>query len=148
MEAIIRGHAFADGNKRTGLLATATYLEINGYQSYFPLHVVRFSIKIADTKPEEGKEQQVTDELIQNISEWLKKYAAAKNDLNISIRIIRENVRETKELINMYETDPKQAQKILDNWLAIDIYEEYLLNRHDLIDYIQNLNKKLEKLIE
>ena len=49
MEAIARWHIFADGNKRTALLITDTYLAINGYLFIPPLNTVRFIVNIADT---------------------------------------------------------------------------------------------------
>lgn len=54
MEGIIRMHPFADGNKRTGLLATYIYLVINGYVCIYPLHSVRKSVMIAK---EQGRDQ-------------------------------------------------------------------------------------------
>jgi len=32
LEGIVRGHCFADGNKRTGYLVTYTFLKLNGYE--------------------------------------------------------------------------------------------------------------------
>ena len=54
-----------DGNKRTLLLATKSYLKLNGYLSLFPLRILRYVIGIAGTMSEE---QDVTDSVIIQIS--------------------------------------------------------------------------------
>ena len=46
MEGIIRWHPFADGNKRTALLATLYYLKLDGYGTAVPLSAVRYTVKI------------------------------------------------------------------------------------------------------
>jgi len=64
----IRGkewHPFVDGNKRTLLLVTKSYLKLNGYLSLFPLRILRYVIGIAGTMSEE---QDVTDSVIIEIS--------------------------------------------------------------------------------
>ena len=58
----MRWHAFTDGNKRTGLIATETFLKINGYFCLYPLDAVRFSVKVAATQREN---QEITNRLIQ-----------------------------------------------------------------------------------
>ncbi|MDW0194304.1 MAG: hypothetical protein QOA19_08725 [Nitrososphaeraceae archaeon] len=58
-----------DGNKMTLLLATKSYLKLNGYFSLFPLRILRYVIGIAGTMTEE---QDVTDSVIIQISNWIK----------------------------------------------------------------------------
>jgi death-on-curing protein len=79
MEALIRWHPFIDGNKRTGLLAVQTYLEINGYFSLLPLQVVRFSVNIAKTR---GQDQKTIDKLINDIAIWLEQYVTKRSNVN------------------------------------------------------------------
>jgi death on curing protein len=47
LEGIIRLHPFADGNKRTALLATVYYLRLEGYGTAIPLSAVRHTVKVA-----------------------------------------------------------------------------------------------------
>ena len=47
LEGIIRWHPFADGNKRTSLVATIFYLNQNGHGFALALNAVRYTITIA-----------------------------------------------------------------------------------------------------
>ena len=49
-EALTRWHIFSDLNKRTALIATRTYFDINDYLFLVPLSAVRFSVKVAADK--------------------------------------------------------------------------------------------------
>ena len=150
MEGIIRLHPFVDGNKRTGLIATQTYLQINGYIPLFPTNAVRFAIIIAKTKAEEeGKEQETTDKLIIEISEWLKKYVAKYNDIK-KYKKIMFNIRSELANIEKLITDnPEKAEKIMDEWLAIDIYPEYKFNAIELLNFIRSINiQSLDSLMQ
>lgn len=138
MEGIIRLHPFADGNKRTGLLATYVYFNLNGFVCIFPLHSVRKSVMIAK---EQGIEQESIDKLIIDIADWLKKYSAPKSDNEMVINISKNFMKENQDLIDLFNTDPEQAGKIYDEWLAIDIYPEYEKEREDILQFLFNLNK-------
>ena len=72
-----RWHALVDGNKRTLLLATKSYPKLNGYLSLFPLRILRYVIGIAGTMSEE---QDVTDSVIIQISNWMSKYDAKEDN--------------------------------------------------------------------
>ena len=72
-----RWHPFVDGNKRTLLLVTKSYLKLNGYLSLFPLRILRYVIGIAGTMSEE---QDVTDSVIIQISNWISKYEAKEDN--------------------------------------------------------------------
>ncbi|EAO1991872.1 type II toxin-antitoxin system death-on-curing family toxin [Salmonella enterica] len=56
MIAIVKAHAFNDGNKRTALRATASFLDLNGYEiTRSPLLLTRLVVlvaKSADITPE------------------------------------------------------------------------------------------------
>jgi death-on-curing protein len=62
---IIKDHIFCDGNKRTGMMAAFTFLDINGIEiSEFinTKRIVKYAERIAGCKPNIG-----------NISKWLKR---------------------------------------------------------------------------
>jgi len=77
MEAIIRWHPFADGNKRTALLATSLYLHINGFQLIIPLSAVRFRVEIALEKETDPKSNE---KLLRRITKWIKQRSARIDD--------------------------------------------------------------------
>ena len=65
-----------DGNKRTLLLATKSYLKLNGYFSLFPL---RIKIRNRDCWDNE-RGTDVTDSVIIQISNWIKKYVTKEDN--------------------------------------------------------------------
>lgn len=137
LEGIIRLHPFTDGNKRTGLLATYAYLDINGYVCIYPLHSVRKSVMIAK---EPRIDQDSIDNLIKNIANWLEKYSAPKNNKNMVNHIIKNFMNENQELIDLFDTDPELAHKKYNEWLAIDIYPEYKRETKEIIEFLFTLN--------
>lgn len=49
--SIIRNHPFADGNKRTGMHAALTFLELNGYEPTFRnKELVKLGLDVANKK--------------------------------------------------------------------------------------------------
>lgn len=58
LEGIIRWHPFADGNKRTALLATVYYLKLEKYGMAVPLSAVRYTVQIAKNKKNDDKNTQ------------------------------------------------------------------------------------------
>jgi len=65
---IARDHPFVDGNKRTGFLAAAVFLDLNGYELAPPeAEVVATMIQIA-----EGRFDQV------RLSAWFERWASKK----------------------------------------------------------------------
>ncbi len=76
MEAFCREHIFADGNKRTAVLAMFTFLTINNHNIALPFSTVKYTVKIAqqvEQRPED------IDALITDISEWIE----ARSSTNI-----------------------------------------------------------------
>jgi death on curing protein len=63
LEGIIRLHPFADGNKRTALLATVYYLRLEGYGTAIPLSAVRYTVKVAKN---DKNDEQNTQKLIKD----------------------------------------------------------------------------------
>lgn len=138
LEGIIRLHPFTDGNKRTGLLATYVYLDINGYVCIYPLHAVRKSVMIAR---ESRIDQNSIDNLIKDIATWLEKYSAPKNNNSMVNNILQNFVNEIQELLNLFETDTELANKKYNEWLAIDIYPEYKRDTKEILEFLFKLNK-------
>lgn len=63
MHTIITMHPFVDGNKRTGMMATFTFLEVNGYRvTATDDAVFEYALFVATKKPE-----------VSEIAAWLKK---------------------------------------------------------------------------
>lgn len=149
MEGIIRLHPFVDGNKRTGLIATQIYLQINGYIPIFPIHAVRFSIIIAKTQAKKkGKEQQTTDKLIRDISQWLRKYVAKDDDIKQFDKINFNIESEVQNVMKMYVSNPKKAARIISEWFATDIYPEYGWNALELLKFVQNINQRSKNILK
>jgi death on curing protein len=62
---IIKDHIFCDGNKRTGMIAAFTFLDVNGIEISMTVNrnrIVNYAERIAGCKPS-----------IEHISKWLKK---------------------------------------------------------------------------
>ena len=68
LRGIIADHAFVDGNKRTGMMAGLTLLEINSKKFHAkPGEIEDFAVRIA------------TDHLsVEDIAKWLKDHSSAK----------------------------------------------------------------------
>ena len=61
LEAIIRNHPFVDGNKRTAMVATAMFLDRNGYTlSPTSQDLEDFAVHVAESRPS-----------LEEIEEWL-----------------------------------------------------------------------------
>lgn len=133
LEGIIRWHPFADGNKRTALLATVYYLKLENYGVAVPLSAVRHTVKIAKNKKNDEKS---TRRLINEIANWLENHAGHnQEELNkkISMHIIIP-YRFLGLLVRAHLT--KLAKWRVDRWLALDIYPEYEKESSEIFDFI------------
>lgn len=132
MEAIIQWHAFADGNKRTGLLAAFTYMDKNGYTMVIPLSAVRFSVLVA-------KNQRGFDD----IRKWIKRLTA-KSKFEYSIKSYRHFFFPLAYLYVLAKLGmTKKFEKTVAEWLAYDIYPQY--REEDptkTLDFIVDLMKR------
>jgi death-on-curing family protein len=74
---IIKNHPFCDGNKRTGLLASRSFLFRNGY-IFEPLEIdeIRIIRGVADGK---------IDEL--ELEEWFEQYSVKRDNLFTQLRV-------------------------------------------------------------
>lgn len=66
LHSLARNHAFVDGNKRTAVLATVLFLELNGYRvTWQPEEALTFMLQIA-----QGQTEWTT------IADWLRTNSA------------------------------------------------------------------------
>lgn len=133
VEGIIRWHPFADGNKRTALLVAIFYLKLEGYGVAVPLSTVRYTVKIAKNNKTDEKN---TQKLIKNIAKWLEKYSGRnKEELTnkITIHIIIP-YRVLGFLIKL--GFKKYVKRVIDRWMALDMYPEYEKEQKDIFDFI------------
>ncbi len=135
MEAIIRWHPFADGNKRTALLAVSAYLTVNGYVLLLPLSAVRFSVMIAR---EQKTDDKTNRKLIKDIGKWIEKYSARKEDTKRIEKIGKRISRDYLLLLYFNKSDLLAwlSRWVVKNWLAVDIYPEYEKELGDITKFL------------
>lgn len=139
-EGIARWHMFIDGNKRTALMATQIYLQKNDYFQYFPFSAVRFSVEVAKTHAEnEGEEQEVTKKLIDTITQWLTRFSCHIHDHQKIIKIYDENIKILDVYLDLEKSDPKNAKRLFEEWMAVDIYPEYKKDMVEITNFIKSL---------
>ena len=64
IHGLLRNHAFVDGNKRTSMFSTMTFLELNGYKfDAKQKEVVNFALRVENEKLS-----------VAEISKWLKEH--------------------------------------------------------------------------
>lgn len=147
-EAITRWHMFIDGNKRTALVATQIFLLKNGFILFIQPSSIRLVVNVARKTARKGKEQEVTDELILRIKNWIEKYSFRFGDdkklLEIFIRVRKQNNRYSRLL----EKDPSKAHKLFNYWLALDIYPEYRDQKDKIKDLYKTSNREILNLIK
>lgn len=136
----MRWHAFVDGNKRTLLLATQSYLKLNGYYCLLPISSVRYTVEISKTLAPVGEEQEVTDKLIREISEWLVNYVTKSDNHHEIFKILNRFSQELQNVSDLNKDDPEKARKILEYWMAVDIYPEYGNEIDKVIKFIGQIN--------
>lgn len=127
IEAIIKWHPFIDGNKRTGLLTAYLYMYLNGYTLILPLNAVRFSVLVA-------KNEKNLDEIIA----WVRRLSA-KGSREHTYKLYRYFVLPLFKLLILTVFMHKNANKMLDEWLAFDIYPEYKVEQKKTVEFILNI---------
>ena len=76
MDSLIRNHPFVDGNKRTGISATALFLRINGYQLETTTdELVNFTLEVAESR-----------HIVDSIAAWLETHTITIDDKNLNRR--------------------------------------------------------------
>jgi death on curing protein len=145
MEAIARWHIFVDGNKRTALLITDTYLAINDYIFIPPLSTVRFIVNVADTL--ENDNIQI-NKLIRNIANWLKDYTIQKGNKNY-LKVVVSNIeKELNDLQDLFKIDSKKAFAKYEEWMAIDIYPQYKKDINEVKKFLDEIRLRNLRIIE
>lgn len=147
MEGIIRMHPFFDGNKRTALLATMAYLELNGYTMVLPLSAVRFTVNIARCEKNDPEE---TRKLIQKIAKWIKKLSAKNNQEGKLF--IKALLYFTIPIILLIPISVITLNRVggfvIGRWMAFDMYPEYRKEGSEVFSFMLDTMKKgLEKSI-
>lgn len=135
LEGIIRMHPFYDGNKRTALLATIAYLELNGYMMIVPLSAVRFTVEIAKNQK---NDPDSTAKLIKNIARWVKKLSVKNNSrLSFSLKLIRYFLLPLILVIPLtFITFGYLGRRVIEKWMAFDIYPEYRKEQKEIITFL------------
>ena len=123
MEAITRWHIFVDGNKRTGLMTAFLYLYFNQTYLAIPIDSVRFTIKIADNRQ---TDPDSTNQLIQEIAEWLKKHSTRKKAEFLSLVWIHNTWPALKMNILYRLGFKKKVKRTLNEWYALDTHPDYV----------------------
>jgi death-on-curing protein len=141
MEGIIRMHPFYDGNKRTALLSTIAYLELNGYTMIVPISAVRFTVKIAKN---DKNDSDSTAKLIRQIAKWIKKLSA-RSDKPHTV-VLKSMFYFILPLIGMIPISVVTlgilGKWIVSKWMAFDIYPEYEKESGQIISFIVDIMKK------
>jgi death-on-curing protein len=134
MEAIIQWHPFFDGNKRTGLAVACSYMRKNSYYLVLPISAIRFSVLIAN------KEKTFED-----IKKWVKKHTG-RNVVEYYSKFRRYRIDPSKKVLKMLRSgDPATINRGItttNEWLAIDIYPEYEMDRKQTLEFLTELIKK------
>ena len=134
MEAITRWHIFNDGNKRTGLLCAFLYLYLNEYYMVIPIDAVRFTQKIAAT---EDTEQEEIEELIREISVWLREYTT-KDPNRFVMKVFKHSLLpSTKLLILNFLGFKKYVKKRLDYFFATESHPEYKQETKQVFSFLR-----------
>ncbi len=141
IEAIIQWHPFFDGNKRTGLLVASYYMYKNRFMLMVPIWAVRFSVLIADHKRN-----------LQDIRRWVQMLSADNADEYFAKhkRYMLDPVDGVLSLIERgnkeHDADiRKRAHRVIDSWLAVDIYPEYRMEDMETIGFLKYLSAKFDK---
>lgn len=145
LEGIIRWHPFADGNKRTALLATLYFLKLEGYGTAVPLSAVRYTVKIAKN---DATDEKNTRKLIKEIANWLNNHSAkTKKEMigKLTIHILIPY----KILILLNNIGfKKYTERKVANWMAFDIYPEYEKEADEIVDFIAETIESCEKIFD
>lgn len=113
LEGIIRWHPFTDGNKRTGLLAAISYLEINGYMLVTPLDAIAFAVSIA-----EGRLP------LHKIALWLADHSA-DNDAEYLKLLNRHVIKPGQGIVHLLKQGKEEdAEKIIKGWIAYEAHKD------------------------
>ena len=145
LEAFCREHVFADGNKRTAVLAMFTFLTINNYNMVLPFNIVKYTVEI--TKRLEQKPEDI-ETLIRNISRWIEERSSTNNK-NHKKKLIQYVVLPWILLFLLQLTIiglPIQYL-ILRDWFQTKMHPEYRYNLKLPLDFILIIPSKIKQII-
>jgi death-on-curing protein len=134
-EGIIRFHPFIDGNKRTALASIQEYLLEKNIVFVIPLSAVRFAVKVAQ---ENRLDQDIIENLITNISGWLKYRSASFNDARQLKKIYEYDIKLIKKIAKIAKErkDPEITSRTIDYWLAKDIYPDSDITLEQVLQFL------------
>ncbi len=138
LETIIQWHPFVDGNKRTALAVVSSFMLKNKFILVMPFSAVRFSVEIAKCNRNSN-----------DIIEWVKTHTA-HNLQEYDTKMKQYVITPLEHVLSLYkrgENDirkaaTQEANKIIDNWLAVDVYPEYRMKETETIAFLQGLIRK------
>lgn len=139
MEAIIRWHPFADGNKRTALLAARVYLDVNGYRLILPLSAVRFSVEIAMVK---GNDPATIQRLLVRTAHWIRNHSAQKGTVRERLTYVQHIVIPIRFVgFLMRIRSDRLAFSIISHWLAFDIQPDYRKDATEVVRFLGDVRR-------
>jgi death-on-curing protein len=76
--AIVEGHPFQDGNKRTALLAAYTFLDLNGLELSLEKEDEIFDLITTVAETDEEVSESADSKLMQKLTDWVRRNTEGK----------------------------------------------------------------------
>ena len=146
LEAFCREHIFADGNKRTAVLAMFTFLTVNDYNIVLPLSTVKYTVEV--TKHLEQKPEEI-EALIKDISKWIEKRSST-NNRDYKKKLIRYVILPVLGLALLQVTIVGKTiqDRILQDWLQTKTHPQYKRNVGLVMGFFWEILSKLKQDIK
>ena len=146
LEAFCREHIFADGNKRTAVLAMFTFFTLNDYNIVLPLSTVKYTVEITKHLEQEPEEIEA---LIKDISKWLEERSSTNNS-DHKKKLIRYLVLPWLglSLLPFTIVGILIQYKILQDWLQTKTHQQYRYNIGLIIGFYGVTLSKLKQVIK
>ena len=146
LEAFCREHIFADGNKRTAVLAMFTFLTFNNYNIALPLSTVKYTVEV--TRHLEQKPEEI-DALINDISKWIEKRSSTNNS-DHKKKLMRYLVLPWLGLILLQFTVVGIIiqYKIFQDWFQTKMHPQYKYNFKLVFGFFVEILSKLKQDIK
>ena len=145
LESFCREHVFADGNKRTAVLAMFAFITINDCNIALPFNIVKYTVGIArrtEQRPED------IEALITDISKWIEERSSTSVK-NHRKKLIRYVILPWIGIILLQLTlvgIPIQYM-ILRDWFQTKMHQEYKSDLRLPIDFILVVPSKLKQIV-
>ena len=115
MEGLTKAHTLTDGNKRCAMNVAEYMIKVNGAELVLPLKTIRLSVDTAEDEE---------DKMSKEIQQWFRVHTASSTD-QLSI-LLEEIVEEESIIRNLLDQKKlKEADELLDKWMAFDSYPEH-----------------------